>query len=363
MRELHDIGAVQAQAPDLAGYVIQDVDLSETSIAWDDTDLRGTIFLGCTFVDSTLAGRLVERGAMVFPRFAGLPYEPYRSVLYTPTELHEPFDAHRTTDLAIYEHFSASRGQVVDIAEALAQRIHDHAIDDALEECIAGEKVVGIMGGHSTPRDDPYFAKVAHLARALTRAGYFVATGGGPGIMEAGNLGAYMAAHEDEALDLALATLATAPRYTHRRHHETAASVVERYPDGAASVAIPTWFYGHEPSNLFGRYIAKYFSNSIREDGLLAISTHGVVFAPGSAGTTQEIFMDAAQNHYRTYDAISPMVFLGVEHYGPRTGLWSTMQRLACGHEYGRYLHLTDAPLDALAFIERMPPKESVELG
>ena len=35
--------------------------------------------------------------------------------------------------------------------------------------------------------------------------------------------------------------------------------------------------------------MAKYFSNSLREDGLLAIATHGVVYAPGSAGTTQDV--------------------------------------------------------------------------
>ena len=359
MRELHDLAAVQAQAPDLAGFVVQNVDLSDASLTWSEVDVRGTIFLGCTFVDAALAGALVERGALVFPRFPELPYEPYRSVLYTPGELHGRTDDGRTVDLAIYEHFIASKAGGVNIAEALAQRIHDHAIDDALEECIAGERVVGVMGGHLTPRDNPYYAKVATLTRELTRSGHFVASGGGPGIMEAANLGAYLAKQDDEALDEALAILKTAPRYTHRRHDEAAQEVVERFPVGAPSIAIPTWFYGHEPSNLFGRYVAKYFSNSIREDGLLAISTHGVIFAPGSAGTVQEIFMDAAQNHYRTYDAISPMVFLGVEHYGPRTGVWSTVQRLACGQEYGRFLHLTDDPHDAFGFIKRTPPQEA----
>ena len=52
------------------------------------------------------------------------------------------------------------------------------------------------------------------------------------------------------------------------------------------SLAVPTWFYGHEPSNLFASHIAKYFSNSIREDTLLAVALYGIVFAPGSAGTT-----------------------------------------------------------------------------
>src|SRR5690606_40682509 len=61
-----------------------------------------------------------------------------------------------------------------------------------------------------------------------------------------------------------------------------AKKVLKKYPKGNENLAIPTWFYGHEPSNLFASSIAKYFSNSIREDTLLAICLYGIVFAPGS---------------------------------------------------------------------------------
>ena len=64
-----------------------------------------------------------------------------------------------------------------------------------------------------------------------------------------------------------------------------------------------------EPISLFASHIAKYFSNSIREDGLLAVATAGIVFAPGGAGTMQEIFQDGAQNAYRVFGR-SPMAFL-----------------------------------------------------
>ena len=43
------------------------------------------------------------------------------------------------------------------------------------------------------------------------------------------------------------------------------------------SLAVPTWHYGHEPSSPFATKIAKYFQNSIREDGLLAIAGQGIV--------------------------------------------------------------------------------------
>jgi predicted Rossmann-fold nucleotide-binding protein len=121
-------------------------------------------------------------------------------------------------------------------------------------------------------------------------------------------------------------------------------------------LAIPTWFYGHEPSNLFGTHIAKYFSNSLREDGLLAIALHGIVYAPGSAGTHQEIFQDAAQNHYTTFRYVSPMVFLGVQHWEEEKGLFGLLQRLAAGKPYAELLHLTDDPTDAVAWIVDHPP-------
>jgi len=84
---------------------------------------------------------------------------------------------------------------------------------------------------------------------------------------------------------------------------------------GAESLAIPTWHYGHEPPTPLASHIAKYFQNAIREDGLLAIATYGIVFTEGRAGTLQEVFQDAAQNYYRSFGWFSPMVLLGVDFW------------------------------------------------
>src|SRR5690625_6267727 len=53
----------------------------------------------------------------------------------------------------------------------------------------------------------------------------------------------------------------------------------------------------------------KYFTNSIREEGLLALAKGGVIFTPGSAGTSQEVFQEVTQNHYLTLGIASPMIF------------------------------------------------------
>ncbi|GMR08146.1 MAG: TIGR00730 family Rossman fold protein [Gammaproteobacteria bacterium] len=50
---------------------------------------------------------------------------------------------------------------------------------------------VSIFGSARTPLDSPYYKLTEDIARALSDAGFSVVSGGGPGIMEAANKGAY----------------------------------------------------------------------------------------------------------------------------------------------------------------------------
>jgi len=72
---------------------------------------------------------------------------------------------------------------------------------------LEGKTPVGIMGGHKMSRSSEAYRKVVYLARKLARLGFVVATGGGPGAMEAANLGAYMAQRSDEEVEEALQIL------------------------------------------------------------------------------------------------------------------------------------------------------------
>jgi predicted Rossmann-fold nucleotide-binding protein len=122
----------------------------------------------------------------------------------------------------------------------------------------------------------------------------------------------------------------------------------ERFAPGSESLAIPTWVIAGEPISHFASHIAKYFSNSIREDGMLAVATAGIVFAPGGAGTMQEIFQDAAQNADRTFGR-SPMAFLDSRHYCAETGLYPALERQAARLGFSDLLSVCDEPEQVLA--------------
>lgn len=349
---------------DLRGAIVQDIDFRKVDINWASLEVRGATFLGCDLsMDDEI--QLRRQGAYLYIHPEGIPYNPYRQQLYTWRELMDGYskEEDRSFDLKIYQHFSKTRN-APSINEALLQRIHDHSIDRGIRELLdfdgegmTSRRCVGIMGGHSTPRDDEFYRRTALTAQQLTRAGYLVVSGGGPGTMEAANLGAYFGQRTEAELLRAIREMSASPRYTDDGFHQRAFEQLERYPEGAESLAIPTWFYGHEPSNLFASHIAKYFSNSIREDTLLAICLYGIVYAPGSAGTTQEIFQEAAQNHYGTFGYYSPMVFLSERRYAIETSIYPLLRQLSYGRRYHDFLHLTDDPAAVVDFIRRHPPE------
>ena len=301
----------------LSGLALQALDLRKISKRLLKKEISNCLFLGC-ILPEVLLDHLYPNN-YIFPKL-DLPYHAYPNKLYTKETLYNTYSSknpssyNKTLDKITYDHYIKTGKEATNIKETLARRLHDHSITDALYDYLEKyeeTQIVAIMGGHGLSRADKVYYKVASIAKKLTEEGFLLLSGGGPGAMEATHVGAWFAGKPIKTMKLAIQHLATAPKYDHPDWLKTAFEVLEKYPTSQyESVGIPTWLYGHEPPTPFATHIAKYFANSVREEGLLAIAKGGVVYAPGSAGTIQEIFQDIAQNHYESYGFASPMVFL-----------------------------------------------------
>lgn len=271
----------------------------------------------------------------------------HRQTLYTPETLYdgyrpgEPESYADCYDSRVYQHYLKKGKHSDDMRETLARTLHDHAITHAMNRLLADHderRIVGIMGGHGLLRIDEAYRRIVHISKRLTEMDYLLVSGGGPGAMEATHLGAWLAGRTREEVDEALELLAAAPSFKDREWLDTAFRVRARFPqENYVSLGVPTWLYGHEPATPFATHIAKYFENALREDGLLTIAKGGLIYSPGSAGTMQEIFQEAVQNHYLSFGYASPMIFLGAEYWTQELPVYRLLEHLV---EKGKYKNL-----------------------
>ena len=328
----------------LSGCYIQSVDLTEQAAALRTAEVRGAMFLGCTFAPGSEA-EIEARGALVFPALPDLPFNPYRTGLYSPAELYADLeDGYRYTRDAVIYRWWRHVGQHRSLASELAMTLHDHAITEALGECDL-DGAIGVMGGHRVTRDSADYSAAAALGRSLAEAGRAVITGGGPGAMEAVNLGAGLAGTTAE-LRAAIDLVATQPTFIAAVEPwaHAAFAVTERFELRGASYGVPTWLYGHEPPNAFCVGVAKLFSNAIREDVLLRQASGGLVCLPGAAGTVQEIFQAVTPRYYAgDEEPIAPLILVGVDYWTTATPAWPLLRALADGRAMGSRLHLVDS--------------------
>lgn len=274
-----------------------------------------------------------------------VPYEIGRKTLYSAEDLYGP----NKYDARVYECYMQKGKHACSTKELMARSIHDYCIRRALEQFMDGRnplRCVGVMGGHGLKRTDEQFRQIVYISKRLTEEGFLMITGGGPGAMEATHLGAWMAGRSDAEVEEALAILAEVTQFTDDRWVETAMKVRAHFPQEKdyESLGVPTWLYGHEPATPFATHIAKFFDNSIREDFILTAAYGGIIFTPGSAGTLQEIFQEAVQNHYLSFGFASPMVFLGRKFWAEEVPIYPLLQHLMTTGRYKNLLlTLTDS--------------------
>ncbi|MBP5335956.1 MAG: hypothetical protein J6Y63_00395 [Bacteroidales bacterium] len=282
-----------------------------------------------------------------------------RKELYDAASLYAGFDPDNESSYAncydghVYADFIANGKRSRDLAVTLPRTLHDHSISDALYRFLEAYDpfdIVGVMGGHAMKRSDAAFRNVALISKKLAEHGKLMVSGGGPGAMEATHFGAWMAGRTDKELDDALAILTKSDTFRDGGWLSSAFKVMERYPQTQyKSLGIPTWLYGHEPSTPFATQIAKYFDNSIREDTILTVAVGGIIFTPGSAGTIQEIFQEAAQDHYKTCEVSSPMAFMGVDFFTKEIPVYPFLEdMMARGKYHDLLLSISDDPQDLI---------------
>ena len=309
--------------------------------------MAGATFLGCRFgpgVDRDLE----NRGALVLPTLRSVSLNTYRTDLYTPDDLYDTPSHLKSHDAHAY----AWSRHATDRDAVLARTLHDHAIDDALAEWVADR----------TPGRRDGWARAAPRRAGVRRRGAVRARGGRPadgrhrrrsGCHGGGQPGRLHVGTAPEVAGRGATRLAKAPEFRPSVDDwlAPAHAVRARYPDGVDSLGIPTWYYGHEPTNVFATTIAKYFRNALRESMLVQICDGGVVFLPGAGGTVQEVFQDACENYYADESSVAPMVLVGVEYWTETVPAWPLLQSLARGRPMEPHVHLVDGIDEAAALV------------
>ena len=345
--------------------------LKHLAFQYIDFSKAGADVLSCKFEDCCFLGCVIPdimqenicQSSLVFPRM-GMLYKAFTNELYRAETLYDGFvpgveESFETCfDSRVYHDYIANGKRCDDIKETLARSLHDMSISNAMSDLLyryPEHNVVAVMGGHALKRTDPSYAKVAFISKSLTEKGCLMVSGGGPGAMEATHFGAWMAGRSDEDVDVALHILSKSPTFQDGGWLSSAFEVRGIFPQQRyRSLGIPTWFYGHEPATPFATDIAKYFDNSVREDGIIKIAKGGIIYSPGSAGTMQEIFQDAAKNHYMTFGSSGPMIFLGRDYYTREMPVYPLLQDML---ERGKYSNLdisiTDDPDEVIEKITR----------
>jgi len=299
-----------------------------------------------------------------------VPYDVMPKSLYTSARLYDQFDPEepssfdRCYDTIAYRHMVNTGKVAPNPMETSARSLHDCVISNLMRAFLDQydqRQIVGIMGGHAMLRSDEAYCQTARVSKRLTELGYLMISGGGPGAMEATHLGAWMAGRSDKELQQAVDILAEAPSFKSEGWLAKSFEVMKRFPliTEYKSLSIPTWLYGHEPPAPFATHIAKFFNNSIREDTILTEAYGGIIYMPGGAGTLQEIFQEAVQDHYVSLGYPSPMVFVGRKHWTETTPVYPFIEHLiATGQYRNLILDLVDTDEEILSAITRFKAEE-----
>ena len=140
------------------------------------------------------------------------------------------------------------------------------------------KKNITIFGSTSFSPDNPYYKEARKLGKLLAEAGYGVITGGGPGIMEAANRGAFEGDGESIGINIEL-------------------------PDGQRMNS-----YVNKPIGFH-----HFFTRKV----MLSFASEAYVFFPGGFGTLDEFFEMVTLIQTKKLAKPVPIIVIGKEYWQP----------------------------------------------
>ena len=174
---------------------------------------------------------------------------------------------------------------------------------------------VTIFGSARTKPDDPYYQKAEFLCRRLAEEGFSVITGGGPGIMEAGNKGATEAGGTSVGMNIRLP--------------------FEQKPNPYANISLE-YKYFFIRKVMFVKYAMAY------------------VVLPGGFGTLDELFEALTLIQTKRIKSF-PVVLMGSEFWGGLIA-WlkdTVLQRSMIGQSDLASIEIFDDPEDVVRYIHK----------
>jgi uncharacterized protein (TIGR00730 family) len=164
-----------------------------------------------------------------------------------------------------------------------------------------------MFGSARTKPGQPYYELTVEIAKRLAEEGFGIITGGGPGIMEAGNKGAHMAGGRSVGLNIEL------PFEQH----------FNPYIDGDKNLNFDYFFVRKV---MFAKY------------------SQGFIMMPGGWGTMDEFFEVATLIQTRKFTQ-TPMICIGTEYWG---GLFDWMR----GTMHEKFGNISPGDLDLIKLFD-----------
>ena len=189
---------------------------------------------------------------------------------------------------------------------------------ESFEEMSKVGPAVSVFGSARMPVSDPWYAKAEEIGRLLAKTGYATISGGGPGIMEAVNKGAFEAGGLSVGLNIELPQEQTPNQYQNRK--------------------------------LFFRY---FF---IRKVCFVKYAS-GFVMFPGGFGTLDELFESITLIQTERISRF-PVVLMGREHWSGLIDWMSERLRTTqlIGNDDLQLFKVCDDPAEAVEFIRAHDP-------